>query len=114
LKTFLELPNGIPSHDTFSRVLQLLDPRRFHDCSVKWVQALHGLTQGQVVPIDGKTLRRSFASDSERSLPWPSRQDHHVPVRLLIPDAAWLARPLFGIRSHHPTVTGRAVFCLET
>ena len=67
LKTFLELPNGIPSHDTFSRVLQLLDPRKFHDCFVQWVQALHERTQGQVVPIDGKTLRRSF--DSARDLP---------------------------------------------
>jgi len=66
LKTFLELPNGIPSHDTFSRVLQLLDPRKFHECFVTWVQALHELTQGQVVPIDGKTLRRSFDSASDR------------------------------------------------
>src|SRR3954447_5715064 len=66
LKTFLELPNGIPSHDTFSRVLQLLDPRKFHDCFVTWVQALHELTRGQVVAIDGKTLRRSFDSASDR------------------------------------------------
>src|SRR4051812_24455657 len=66
LKTFLELSNGIPSHDTFSRILQLLDPRKFHDCFVTWVQALHELTQGQVVAIDGKTLRRSFDSASDR------------------------------------------------
>jgi predicted transposase YbfD/YdcC len=66
LKTILELPNGIPSHDTFSRVLQLLDPRKFHDCFVAWVQALHELTRGRVVPIDGKTLRRSFDSASDR------------------------------------------------
>jgi hypothetical protein len=46
LRTFLELPNGVPSHDTFSRVLQLLDPRKFHDCFVRWVQALHEVTQG--------------------------------------------------------------------
>jgi predicted transposase YbfD/YdcC len=66
LKTFLELPNGIPSHDTFSRVLQWLDPRQFHDRFVSWVQALHELTQGQVVPSDGKTLRRSFDAASDR------------------------------------------------
>jgi predicted transposase YbfD/YdcC len=60
LKTFLTLEHGIPSHDTFSRVLQMLDPRKFHDCFVRWVQALHETTKGQVVPIDGKTLRRSF------------------------------------------------------
>jgi predicted transposase YbfD/YdcC len=67
LKTFLQLPNGIPSHDTFSRVFQLLDARKFHDCFVEWVRALHELTRGQVVPIDGKTLRRSF--DSANDLP---------------------------------------------
>jgi predicted transposase YbfD/YdcC len=66
LKTFLGLAHGIPSHDTFSRVLQLLDPRKFHDCFVTWVQALHERTRGQVVPIDGKTLRRSFDSASGR------------------------------------------------
>jgi predicted transposase YbfD/YdcC len=64
LRTFLELPNGIPSHDTFSRVLQLLDPRKFHDCFVGWIRSLHELTRGEVVPIDGKTLRRSFDSAS--------------------------------------------------
>src|SRR3954470_11963908 len=67
LKTFLALEHGIPSHDTFSRVLQRLDPRKFHDCFVRWVRALHETTKGQVVPIDGKTLRRSF--DSAAGLP---------------------------------------------
>src|SRR3954453_4796560 len=67
LKTFLTLEHGIPSHDTFSRVLQMLDPRTFHDRFIKWVQALHESTRGQVVPIDGKTLRRSF--DSAAGLP---------------------------------------------
>jgi predicted transposase YbfD/YdcC len=65
--TFLALEHGIPSHDTFSRVLQMLDPRKFHDCFVRWVRALHETTRGQVVPIDGKTLRRSF--DSAAGLP---------------------------------------------
>jgi predicted transposase YbfD/YdcC len=62
LKTFLPLPHGIPSHDTFSRVFQLLDAPKFRDCFVAWVRALHEHTRGQVVPIDGKTLRRSFDS----------------------------------------------------
>jgi predicted transposase YbfD/YdcC len=62
LKTFLDLPHGIPSHDTLSRVFQLLDAPRFRDCLVAWVRALHEHTRGQVVPIDGKTLRRSFDS----------------------------------------------------
>lgn len=67
LKTFLPLPNGIPSHDTFSRVLQLLDAPKFRDRFVAWVQALHEHTRGQVVPIDGKTLRRSSDSAGGQS-----------------------------------------------
>jgi predicted transposase YbfD/YdcC len=67
LKRFLALPSGIPSHDTFSRVLQALDARRFHDCFVRWVAALHEETAGQVVNIDGKTLRRSF--DRAKGIP---------------------------------------------
>jgi predicted transposase YbfD/YdcC len=67
LKTFLQLPHGIPSHDTFSRVLQLLDAPKFRDCFVAWIQALHEHTRGQVVPIDGKTLRRSFDSAGGQS-----------------------------------------------
>ena len=59
-RKFLRLPNGIPAHDTFSRVFALLDPRKFHECLVRWVNALHEVTQGQVVNIDGKTVRRSF------------------------------------------------------
>ena len=59
-RKFLRLPNGIPAHDTFSRVFALLDPRKFHECFVRWVNALHEVTQGQVVNIDGKTVRRSF------------------------------------------------------
>ena len=67
LKTFLQLPHGIPSHDTLSRVLQLLDAPKFRDCFVAWVRALHEPTRGQVVPIDGTTPRRSF--DSAHGLP---------------------------------------------
>lgn len=56
LNRFLALPNGVPSHDTFERVFNLLDPRAFHDCFRQWVQALaEGLDIRQVA-IDGKTL----------------------------------------------------------
>lgn len=60
LKQFLRLPNGIPSHDTFGRVFALLDPQAFQQCFLNWIRALSQLTQGDVVAIDGKTLRRSF------------------------------------------------------
>jgi len=56
---FLTLPNGIPSHDTFGRVFARLDPEQFEICFLNWVQAVFQVTQGQVVPIDGKRLRRS-------------------------------------------------------
>lgn len=67
LETFLPLVNGIPAHDTFSRVLQRLDAPEFRDCFVAWVRALHEHTRGQVVPIDGRTLRRSFDSAGGQS-----------------------------------------------
>jgi len=59
LRRFLALPNGIPSHDTFGRVFARLDPEQFEICLLNWVQAVFQVTQGQVVPIDGKRLRRS-------------------------------------------------------
>jgi len=60
LRKFLELPNGIPSHDTFSRVLALIDPVKFQECFMRWAAVLHRATGGKIVAIDGKTLRRSF------------------------------------------------------
>src|SRR5262245_10119461 len=61
LQTFLQLPNGIPSHDTFGRVFALLNPDALQAGFVKWVQAIAEATAGRVVAIDGKTARRSFA-----------------------------------------------------
>jgi predicted transposase YbfD/YdcC len=58
-KTFLDLPNGIPSHDTFWRVFAKLDPEQFQASFVGWISAVSEVTQGQVIAIDGKTLRRS-------------------------------------------------------
>jgi predicted transposase YbfD/YdcC len=58
-RTFLELPNGIPSHDTFGDVFARLDPEQFQRCFIEWVQALARVSQGEVVAIDGKTVRRS-------------------------------------------------------
>ena len=58
-KSFLELPHGIPSHDTFWRVFARLDPGQFRESFVSWIASVSEVTQGQVIAIDGKTLRRS-------------------------------------------------------
>jgi len=60
LRTFLELPNGIPSHDTFRRVFMLIDPEAFEAGFTAWAGSLVGGFEREVVAIDGKTLRRSF------------------------------------------------------
>ena len=58
-RTFLELPNGIPSHDTFNRVFASLDAEQFRGCFISWVGTISESTQGQVIAIDGKASRRS-------------------------------------------------------
>ena len=58
-RTFLELPNGIPSHDTFTRVFARLDPEQFQACFLRWMNAVAEVIGGQVIAIDGKVLRRS-------------------------------------------------------
>ena len=58
-KGFLELPNGVPSHDTFGRVFASIAPEQFQEGFMAWVREVSELTQGQVIAIDGKTLRRS-------------------------------------------------------
>ena len=60
LQTFLALPRGIPSHDTFGRVFARLNPQRFQQCFLSWTQAVAQLTQGALVSLDGKTVRASF------------------------------------------------------
>jgi len=58
-QTFLELPNGIPSHDTFTRVFARLDPEQFQAGFLSWMSAASEVVGGQVIAIDGKVLRRS-------------------------------------------------------
>lgn len=60
LKTFLDLPHGIPSHDTLGRVFAMLDSKALGAAFREWMASVANLTQGGVIALDGKTLRRSF------------------------------------------------------
>jgi predicted transposase YbfD/YdcC len=75
LKTFLALPNGIPSHDTFRRVFMLIDPDAFEACFARWARSLAGKAEREVGAVDGKTVRRSA-----------SRRHDHGPLHLV---SAW-------------------------
>lgn len=82
LKTFLALPHGIPSHDTFTRVFARLDRRALASCLTQWAQAVAalagGLAAGDVVAIDGKTARRTH--------------DHAAGLKALHAVSAWATR----------------------
>ena len=67
LSLFLDLSAGIPSHDRFNAILGAIRPPEFERCLLSWIAALHEVTGGQVVAIDGKTLRRSFDAASGKS-----------------------------------------------
>lgn len=60
LKTFLKLPNGIPSHDTIGRLYSLLDAKQLQNCFISWVNTLVTTSKGEIIAIDGKTLRNSY------------------------------------------------------
>lgn len=66
-QSFLELPFGIPSHDTFSRVFARLDPEELEKCFVAWMNTLVELGGGKLVAIDGKSLRNSFEHGWDKS-----------------------------------------------
>jgi predicted transposase YbfD/YdcC len=77
LSEFLELPHGIPSHDTFGRVFALLDPESLHQAFVAWMSALAQLCQ-EIIALDGKTIRRSL-----------DRADGKGPIHVV---SAWASR----------------------
>ena len=67
LQGFLELPHGIPSHDTFGRVFAMLCPKEFESCFLSWIRSVSEITKGEIIPVDGKTLRRSYDRASGRA-----------------------------------------------
>lgn len=66
-KKFLDLRAGIPSHDRFNAIFAALKPAEFEKCLLSWITSLHEVTAGQVIAIDGKTLRRSYDKASSKS-----------------------------------------------
>jgi predicted transposase YbfD/YdcC len=60
LKSFLRLRNGAPSHDTFNRVFQALDARQLADCLSRWTHSVRTILGGEVVALDGKSVRRAL------------------------------------------------------
>lgn len=67
LSKFLDLSNGIPSHDRFNAVLAAIKPAEFEKCLLSWISELHEISDGQIVAIDGKTLRRSFDAANSKA-----------------------------------------------
>lgn len=65
--TFLDLSSGIPSHDRFNHILARIKPDEFEKCLLSWIMSMHEITDGQVIPIDGKTLRGSYDKGSSKS-----------------------------------------------
>lgn len=62
-KTFLNLRQGIPSHDTFNRLFAALDPEQFLECFLRWTQSLRQAVAQEIVALDGKALRRAVDRD---------------------------------------------------
>ena len=67
LARFLDMTSGIPSHDRFNAVFKAIKPDEFERCLLSWITSLHEVTAGQVVAIDGKTLRQSFDKADAKS-----------------------------------------------
>ena len=133
LAKLLDLSSGIPSHDRFNAILAAIKPAEFEKCLLSWITALHEITEGQLVAIDGKTLRRSFDTASSktaihmvalgprpitsvwakwwltrratRSLPYPSCWKSSSFRALWSPSMRWVAKPRLPRRSSPPAPT---------
>ena len=90
LAKFLDLKEGIPSHDRFNAILAAIKPAEFEKCLLSWITALHDTTGGQVIAIDGKTLRRSYDVASNKSAihmvsAWAT--ENHISLGQVVVDA---------------------------
>ena len=90
LARFLDLETGIPSHDRFNAIFAAIKPAEFEKCLLSWITALHEITDGQVIAIDGKTLRRSFdAANSKAAIHMVSAwaTANHISLGQVVVDA---------------------------
>ncbi|GAX37349.1 ISAs1 family transposase [Nodularia sp. NIES-3585] len=90
LEEFLALPNGIPSDDTFRRVFEFIDPEALNRCFLSWVETLVTKTGGEIIPIDGKSIRGSYDRNQGKSAlhvisAWSSEQ-HLVLAQMKVED----------------------------
>ena len=90
LQKYLDLSKGIPSHDRFNAILALVRPEEFEKCLLHWITALQDITDGQIVAIDGKTLRRSYDKASSKSAihmvsAWAT--ENHISLGQVVVDA---------------------------
>ena len=67
LAKFLDMSSGIPSHDRFNAIFAMIKPAEFEKCLLSWITSLHEISDGQLVAIDGKTLRGSFDAASSKA-----------------------------------------------
>ena len=67
LAKYIDMSAGVPSHDRFNAILALVRPQEFEKCLLQWITALQDISEGQIVAIDGKTLRRSYDKASSKS-----------------------------------------------
>jgi predicted transposase YbfD/YdcC len=67
LRGFLELPHGIPAHDTFWRVFGAIDAQEFQTCFIEWMRTVSQLNEGEVIALDGKQLRRSHDKEDDKA-----------------------------------------------
>jgi predicted transposase YbfD/YdcC len=90
LSRFLDLKEGIPSHDRFNAIFAAIKPAEFEKCLLSWITALHEISDGQVIAIDGKTLRRSFdAADGKAAIHMVSAwaTANHISLGQVVVDA---------------------------
>jgi len=106
LEKYLPLPNGTPSHDTFSRVFAAVDGRKFVECFLKWVEGLQESTQGKVVAIDGKTARATLDRAKDKN-------PLHVVSAWVTENSLFLGQEVVDDKSNEITAIPRLLEVLE-